>query len=79
MCVCLFGYPIITQEPLDRFALNYNRGTRRATDGLRVIGKIEFPGKPGFPSQSLIKSPFEIICFLNLNDGCKSINYLGSG
>ena len=26
--VCLFVCPIITQKPLDRFALNFDRGTR---------------------------------------------------
>ena len=40
--VCLFVYPIITQEPLDWFALNFDYGTRESQGNeiLSWVGRL---------------------------------------
>ena len=52
--VCLFVCPITTQEPLNRFASNFNQGICWLSSDfikfmflgeLRILGKAEFPGK----------------------------------
>ena len=43
---CLFVFPIITQEPLDRFVTNFNWGTRERHGnifklGLEILGYMD--------------------------------------